>query len=364
MVPYLFSFALVNFAFLTCGYKNSRKRLVWMVFCGVFLALLIGFRGENVGEDTSSYLNIAEYACNLKWSQVFASFPKSAYSITDFGGGYYYVNKIETLFLAFCKLIVDIFNSEQLVLVFMASITVFGFFYFIWKNSTNKYFSVYVFLCEFAFMNSFNISRQMMAMSIGVNTYTLLRKKKTAKAIMLLLISSMIHTSAIIYMLLFFLFLVKDFNKFLKLIVVGSCVTPFLVPIVKWIVARTFPYYLGYFEQNYWNNSVGGIILIWLIELLMIAITIVKKVRTQEEFVPVACIIVYLALEIIALRISLFMRIALYMRAFLMLFFPNVFLLFNKKSRVPIEIGVWGILLLQYISYANQATRLYVPFWS
>ena len=364
MVPYLFSFVLVNFTFLIYGCKNSRKRLVWMAFCGAFLALLIGFRGESVGEDTRSYLNIAEYAHNLNWSQVFASFPKSAYSITDYGGGYYYVNKIETLFLAFCKLIADIFNSEQLVLVFMASITVFGFFYFIWENSRNKYFSVYVFLCEFAFMNSFNISRQMMAMSIGINTYTLLRKKKTAKAIVLLLISTMIHTSAIIYALLFFLFWVKDFNKFLKLIVVGSCIAPFLVPVVKWIVARTFPYYLGYFEQNYWSNSVGGIILIWLVELFMIVITIVKKVRDREEFVPVACVIIYLALEIIALKISLFMRIALYMRAFLMLFFPNVFLSFNKKSRVLLEIGVWGMLLMQYVSYATQATRLYVPFWS
>lgn len=336
--------------------KKYEKIFIFTAF--IIMAIIIGLRGVSVGEDTHMYLSIAKAAQNLSFNDIISGFPKSIWNIDIHGVEY----KVETLYLLYNKIIMSITNNSQMILFVTAVITCIGFGKFIYDNSYDKFFSTYVFLCEFFFMASFNIMRQLLAMSIAINSYTYIKNGKNKKALLAIIIASLFHQSSIIYLGLFLLFRVKNIERTIKYILIISIILIQIPPVLYKIVLKFSPYYASYLEVSYWQTSAKGIIILWAIEIIIIMFMCLYKLKNQEEFVIVSCTIFYLIFEIIALKYTAISRVAVYFRVVILLLIPMFQKFFKKSERVYYIFGISAILAILYFKTANSPARLYQFF--
>lgn len=359
MYIYIIDWILICFLGILFGYHKKYNK-VFLVGSFFIMALTIGFRSVSVGEDTRMYLSIAEASQNLSFREIIQEFPKSTWSI-DIHGLH---NKIETVYLLYNKIIMFLTGNVQAVLIITAIISCLGFGKFILDNSSDIFLSTYIFLCEFFFMSSFNLMRQILAMSIAINSYTCIKKKKYKSALILIFISSLIHQSSLIYLLLFWLCKIENKKNAIKYIFIGAIILTQITPILGKIAMRFSPYYASYLQVSYWSASANGIVVLWIIETIMIILLYFNGMRNRDEFVIISCTILYLAVEIIGLKFTAISRVALYFRVFIVLLFPSFKRCFKKNDKLYYIIIICGILALFYFRTAMSDTRIYSSFFS
>lgn len=359
MYIYILDFILIcAMGILFVYYKNYRKFFIFSSF--FIIALTLGFRGSSLGEDTQMYLSVAEISKDLSFIEIIREFPKSTWSIDIYG----YHNRIETIYLLYNKIIMSLTGEAQFVLLVSAIISCWGFGKFIYDNSSDIFLSTYVFLCESFFMFSFNGMRQVMAISIGINSYTCIKNKKYKKGLLLICLASLFHQSALIYLSIFVLDKIKNKQKSIKYIFIVAIILTQITPILYLIVMKFSPYYASYFQSSYWEASANGIIILWFIELLMIGFIYFNKTKNIDDYMIISYTIFYLAVEIIGLKYTAISRVALYFRVFLLLLFPRFKQLFKRNQKAIYMLGICTILGILYFKTASKDVRLYSSFFS
>lgn len=133
----------------------------YLALCFFQMLLIQGLRSAEVGTDTIMYTEVYN---NYLHSEYYA------YRFTHFEKGF--------------QLLYDILHrvsaDEQGLLITMSAIAMAGFGYFIYKNSQDVLMSTFLFACMF-YPNSFNISRQYLALSLSINSYELIREKNISR---------------------------------------------------------------------------------------------------------------------------------------------------------------------------------------
>lgn len=342
--------------FLQCRYINKKT----FIICSFFImAVILGLRGNNVGEDTKHFLRVFEYSKNVTWKTALTSGTDVVYNRV------YNVDlSIEVGYLVLNKIIHFFTDNGQWVLISCAIVTCWLIGKFIYDNTEDVFMATYIFMCESLYMHSFNLMRQLLALSIGIQAYTYLKKNNYKKAIGCILIAFLFHKSSIILFILIPLFLIKNNKKSIKYIVISSIAINFMIPMLYQILYIFIPRYSNYLKVNHWGASVNGKILLWLIEIgICIFICSRKKINDKETFVIISCAIIYLALEFMGLNISMFQRMALFFSTFLMFLFPIFSRYFYKTTKVLYKLILLTILTISFISYAGSDTRVYYFFW-
>lgn len=359
MYIYILNFILIcTIGFFCVSYKNDYKLFIFLSF--LIMGLTLGFRGAFVGEDTNMYLNVAEASKNMSFNEIISGFPKSTWSLDIHG----YPNKIETIYLLYNKVIMILTGHQQFVLIITALISCWGFGKFIYDNSNDVFLSTYVFLCEVFFMSSFNLMRQVLAISIGINSYTYFKKGKYKKGLLLIFISALFHQSAFIYLTIPILLAFKNKQKVIKYIFIIAIILVQITPVLYFIVNKFSPYYASYLQVSYWEADVNGIIILWIIEFLMIAFMYFNKIKNVDDYIIVAYTILYLAVEIIGLKYTAISRVALYFRVFTLLLFARFKKKFKKEQQVFYTLIICILLGILYFKTAGTDVRLYKSFFS
>lgn len=353
-------FVLFAGAFLY-SQKISNKTFLSLSF--FLMALILGLRGENVGEDTAHYIDIFERVNHISWKTLFTSGTDIVYETIwnvdrSMEVGYLLLNKIVRIFTA----------NAQWLLIIIAFATCYLMAKFVSDNCKNVFFPTYIILCESFYMQSFNLARQTLAISIGLQAYTILKENSnhsTIKAVVMIIIAFLFHKSAIVLLLLIPLWLIKDNRKWMKYIIMGSVLTPFFLTTVSKLILIVVPRYAGYFENNYWEANIGGIIILWIIELFMIVYIFGKYKNSdgKEIFVAMACTVLYISLELVGLKFTVFTRITLYFRSFLIFLFPYFAKYLRPNSRFVYRIGLIGLLSIFFLRYASTPARMYYFYW-
>ena len=129
------------------------------------------------------------------------------------------------------------------------------------------------------------------------------------------------------------------------------------------IIVRVFPRYGSYFSVNYWENKVGGAAVLWIIELAIVVYMYYKKFKVEGSYYASVFTLAYLSCELMGLQVTMFSRVGLFFRPFLMLLFPTIEKYFGRKSRLIIRIVLMALLAMLFFSYASTPVRQYV-FWS
>lgn len=336
------------------------KTMTFLILSFGLMALVLGCRGANVGEDTAGYLEIASLSQHMSWEQIFSNFPLSTFAYDQWG----YPRQTETIFLALNKVIVEMTNNSQCVLMICAVVTCLGFGRFIYQNSHDIGQSTWLFLCDSMFMFGFNGMRQLMAMALALQFYGCFKCGRYIQGILWIAIATLFHTSCFVYFGLAVVYFICKAARGYRVVLVCSFVWPAIISVIGAVVSALFPRYALYFQVSYWNASLGGFVVVLAILCLMIFLALAQKDKDQEERYLVVNAVLYLTLEIVSQRLTTLTRIALMPRSYLMLFYPRTLEYIDKHARTLIFMALNGALLLLYLAAAASPARNYLPFWN
>lgn len=167
------------------NHKIGRKAFIIISF--FMMAIILGLRGDGVGEDTRHFLAMFEQAKSISWKKIFTSGFDIVYATIwnvdlKVESGYVFLNKL-----------VGIFTSNgQWILIIVAFMTCGFMGRFVYHNFSKPFWPTYIFFCESLYMNSFNLMRQMLAISIGLQSYEFLKRRNYAKAIGIILFAFLV----------------------------------------------------------------------------------------------------------------------------------------------------------------------------
>lgn len=206
-------FALISFIS-----KHQDKSL--FILCALLMTMLVGIRDEHCGPDTWNY---CEY------------FTKPESTTT-----YYALQGVEPGFTAITRLLNFISDDSNFYLFTMATLTLIPIFYYVFKYSQNKMFSLFVFMvfgtATMIYFMSFYLMRQYMSMaflSLAIVAYKENHEYINMKTIIFILLALSMHMGTILFLPLFYNKL-KFINKknilisFISTFIIGFFVAKYL----------------------------------------------------------------------------------------------------------------------------------------
>lgn len=348
-------------------YCNKIPRSYFLFGCFSVFALVLGFRGTYVGEDTAHYIDVFNKTANISWQTILTSGTDVVYDVDHYPN--YDVNRyIETGYIILNKLVRIFTSNAQLMLFLVAAITCAFMAKFIYDNSVDVFFSTAIYLCEALYMHTFNAARQMLAIAIATQAYTALYSKEKPeylKATLWLALAFMIHKSSAVFVILLMLRWIKERQRAFKYILVACALSPFAVTLFGRIVTALVPRYAEYFTTNFWESHIGKTAILWVIEVIIVFYICYKQKSETEPgiFAIAVCSFMYVVTEIIGLDVAVFTRISLFFRVFLILLFPYYWSCLDKRAGVIFKMGMYVVLIGAFYSYGSTDARVYSFFW-
>lgn len=188
---------LFTICLLFCIKNIFNKKIIFYFLILIFMTLLPVFRSENVGTDTYNYILIFEKVKLLSFYELFDS---------DIDKGYLFLNYIVSIF----------FNNYQSFFFIFYFIVFFNYLKSFNDNSKYVLLSMLVFLCMESYFATFNIMRQMLAISICLLSIKSVFEKKLSNFILLVCFAALFHVTAFIFIFIYFVYKYKKYiNYFL-----------------------------------------------------------------------------------------------------------------------------------------------------
>ncbi|MDM1398177.1 EpsG family protein [Myroides odoratimimus] len=236
---------------LVMSFFKSNK--VLFLVSTFFLIFLAGYREVNVGSDTINYFYI--FKGRIEGSD------------------------LEFLFVWLLTFVEQVGGDFNFLLLILAILCVLPVSYVVYKTSNNVFYSLFVYTSLFFYFNSFNITRQSIAVSFCFLGYYFLDKKKLKSFIIAIIIGFLFHRSAIIAFILYPLLLVNVSKKLMYLITVLSLILSTTGVFTSLLTI------LGFFGEKYLAYSSlldikeGGIVTRLLLNVFLLTIIfLVKKI--------------------------------------------------------------------------------------
>lgn len=339
--------------------KSRNLRILFLFLSFFSCTLILGLRAFNVGTDTASYITIFKYTNSISLSEILTHLSIKIPYFIDYNAS----ASVESGFLLWCKLIHFFSDNPQVFLFLTAGLTCFLTAKFIYDNcGGNVFFPTIVFLCESMFMNSFNLVRQMLACAIALQTYKYLRKRKIWRSLITVLLAFMIHNTAAITLIIVFIMFptFKNRRRDFGYASIVACLVPIFIFFTPNIISSIFPVYAPYYISKTSQNFLGlGTLILIAIEILGIIYMYRKKFIVINSDKISLIVIISIMFEIIGFKMIAFLRISLYFRAYLMLFFNQLIECVDPQFKKFLKYTIIFILILFYISYASSDTIKY-----
>jgi hypothetical protein len=169
---------------------NKKVFIYFLAFIPFWV--LISFRDKSVGIDSyGTYYRIFRY---IKYGEY-----ATHKNILNSEVGYIWLNKI-------CILLG---SSYRTIIFITATITWTLYFKYIIENSTDRVASIAVLFASFSYFHAFNGIRQFMAMAIVLQGMKYIYERRFIRFFLVILIATTFHKSALILLILYFLYGVK-----------------------------------------------------------------------------------------------------------------------------------------------------------
>lgn len=328
MLIYFIMLALITFMAFTIYIPNFERELKDKLFLSVSFLILTAvsaFRGIDVGTDTKNYMDIfRRYVLNV-------SDPHS-----------------EPGFALLNQLISYITDSPQSIIIVSSILINLGFMHFIYHNSKNAWLSVYIYITLFYYFFSFNLVRQFIAISVVLFAWNSLKQGKIIRFILLVLLASTFHTTALISLLLIFVYLGRKNTKLIPFIMLATAIAIFGTNTFMNFIVTLFPRYITYIESS--DQSTGGIMPIFLYFMIFIALYLTREKKNQEHNVMLSIAAITAALSVLNYFHFLFYRPAFFFNVFAIILIPFIATRFKGKEH-PIAIYIICSLGMLYFIY-------------
>lgn len=341
-------------AYISIRYKFRAEYFVWFAFA--LMAAVLALRGPYVGEDTAMYLEIGERVAGIPWQEIFTNIPTMEWKPN---------NSMETGYLIYCKLIMLFFREPQWVLAITAILTsaLTAKFILDYTRNEDAVFATYIYMCDSLFMNSFNVMRQILALSIAAQSLQQIKRKNHIGAAAWLLLAVCLHKSALLFLLADVLYELKRKKKRYILFVTGSACLPVMMPLIIKIASLISSKYANYLTSGFWGSQLRGTLLMWAAIIVVIVIIFVARRSDEFDWYLVYMATAYIAIELIGVRLTLVSRAAIYFRIFLVFLFPAAKKYFDTEARFFYIAAVLVMMTFSYFSYASSPARVYDFFF-
>lgn len=323
MIVYLLLFTLIIVLafFIFMKGVTDRKKMFFLGIAFFLMFLVMGFRTESVGTDTTLYCNI--FQNNFSFSL------KSIFNDGDTSFLYSLYNKFVSFFSTDRRAIIV---SNSLLICFLTSL-------FIYKNSKNVVFPTLFFMTFYHFFSAMNISRQYIAVMIVANAFYFLRKKKIFKYVTMCTVATLVHNTAIIsFIMLPFLF-IRSTKKNIYIYLISLTIGMLFVDKIMIAFSSLFSHYGMYFNNNL-LTEVGQnrkIIVTFIYIIFAVIITSLLKKNDDMTSVDIDLYLLYMLnfiaiiIGILSLKIMLLSRIEVYFSIFAIILIPKVFDMMKDK---------------------------------
>ena len=276
------------------------------------------------------------------------------------------------------------FHSFQLVLIICAFITVMGFGYFLLKNTEDKesaFWFIYFYITLNLYFNSMHLIRQICAMAICVNIYTVLKKevslKSAVKCIVLLVMGLGFHITAVFSIVYIIPFVVKNLNrKTVRNLIVVSLAGMVGVSVAQRVILRYIPRFSIYMNDDRLSTGRIGIFVLSMMALKIVMIALSLKLDPEnpanKEMYRLTCIVVIsTAFYILQTRTQFALRLGYYYEVFMLLYIPGfIRKLKTVRSRRVAYILMYAYGLIYFIymlkfggARSNRGTVPYLFYW-
>lgn len=290
-------------------YKFNKSKFsvaVIMVIC----AVLMGFRGNQVGIDTVNYIDLYK---EIKYYSI-------KLLLEDFFWG-----SIECGFVLLNKISSLIFDSYYFHQCIVSIIYYYFSYKFIVNNVTTKpKIACLLFVCMGLFLMPLNITRQMLAVMISANSFTYVSKNKIVKALLLILLASTIHFTALLALIIPVFYYIKDKGILVKILPILSIIIVVLYQqIMHWVSSHIVKYATYYDNvRNVQEAGLGRIV--WLITFGIALYIVYSKKFCSTKKVVANLVIIYIACGYVGTSFNYFERLGYYFLPFQILLFLDL----------------------------------------
>lgn len=343
---YLFNLILlVSYTLIVKVSKYEGEKKLLFILYVIHLSTIVGIRSVNVGTDTGLYQAI--FNSTSRQSIMFIL------QESDF-----------ILYSLLMKLVSNMFNGNYQVFLFIvAIITNFFFLIVAFKlKDMSMFLFTFFYIVLFYYFQTFNISRQFLAISICFFYFYLLTQNKKISAFIFLLIAVMIHTTALVCIVFYFLNNIVWTTKKYIFLSFFTILSLGIFENVFSIFATYFPHYDMYSGRIEDFTSGGNRIwlTIFLTLILLLGIYVSQnntKLYPNYFYVLQSVLVISSSIGVFFYANELMVRIQFYFEVFSIIYIPLIFLK-NKRQIVNNgKVSYLSLLLVPLILI------LFVPFF-
>jgi hypothetical protein len=245
------------------------------------------------------------------------------------------VERWEIGYILLNKFSAYISNNDQVILFVTSFFVLLGVGYFIYKNSNNVVFSLYLFVTLYLYFFSFNGIRQAIAISIVVSGFHLIRERSLFKYLIIVLIASLFHVTAVLMLSIYIVYGIRLNKRNISILLLFFFFTYFLLkPIINTILKNITS--LSYLADKQLFEGSG--LLFPLISLSVLTLLLfVRFTEGSNKYFDYLILMVIFSflLSIISMEVSLILRLNYYLMIFYIIAIPYALrLIKDKKLRI------------------------------
>ena len=320
--------------------KGNVRRKQYIIFVCILLILQSGLRNVAVGPDTFQYKRTFESISMWTWTDVWQNFISVYVEGIGKDAGYSLFVKLFTQFISI---------DYQIYLLCVAIIFFTSFGYFLYANTKKIRDIVYaVLFYQVFFYTFFSITgiRQTIATAICLWSYNkCVKQQKIIPFLIYMFIASMIHQSALLFVLFYFIANYKNSRRLFKIVLI---MLPFLFAGAKVFTSKLASLavtdtYLGYADET--TSGAWGFS-IFYVSLILIGYIRYKNITNRDSeayrvYNAVTLGLFFLPLTFVSAAL---MRVVQYFSFFCVLFFS---LIFDKEEYKNCRI--WDVLEMLFV---------------
>jgi len=316
-------FYLLSVFLLVGAFVNSKRQKPFMFFSFVVLFVLSGFRDSSVGTDTAAY------------EELFLHLSKGGTIIQEVG--WRFLNKV-----------VIYFDGEfQHVLMLSSLLTLIPIFYISKKYSLNPMLSIFLYFAFYIYLQSFNITRQTLAVSVIFMAYPFLLNRKPLFFILLVCLASAFHLTALICLPLIFVDKIPDKKLiYLALMAFSMIISVFLSDLIIRYLSRIIGYehYLDIFGIE--ELAVGYYLVVLNAFFLFVLFTARNRGLLFKLF------FIYVVLANLMVKVPFGYRLIYYFTVIQVLYLP--YFVYNNKLK-PRDVAFGIVVFYAYLVFYRSA---------
>lgn len=294
----------------------------YMYLCFIFLFILSAFRATSVGTDTIGY-----EALFLRL--------KNGTSIRQ-EQGWQFLN----------ELVIFFGGSFEHLLIASTLLVLLPVFYVVRRYSLNPMLSLFLYYAFYIYLQSFNITRQTIAVSIVFLAFTFLLKKKYWQYCLIVILASTFHITALLCLPLVFVNRIPDRNWIYLALIFGSMVVSMFLSNIILQKSASLLGYEGYLDRFESGTQTG------LYFLILNAFSVFILFTAKNRGTLFKLFFIYIAVANLTARIPFGYRVIYYFTILQILYLPY-FICNNKIKAKPLIFAL--VVLYAYLVFSRSS---------